>query len=120
MIECENKKCALYFGIIGMFVLSCVLCGVYYNGHTDRSNGAGVGEALSEQRKITDRITDAEIRAADSEVRIDDSKRAVESAAERADRVGEIISQTGDSINRCRLILQEVRKNPIKKSNDRV
>lgn len=120
MIECENKKCALYFGVIAVFVLSCVLCGVYYNGHADRSNGAGIGKAVGEQREITDRITEAEIRASDGEVRIDDSQRAVEDAAQRADRIGDIISQTGDSIERCRLILKEVRAHPVKKGDDGV
>ena len=118
MIDCENKKCAVYFGVIIVFVCSCVLFGVYNNGKSSSDVRAGISKALGEQRKVTDRITETEIRAGDSEVRVDNSKRAVESAEGRAERVTEIITDTGDSIERCRAVLREVRKNPIKKSNE--
>ena len=102
MIDCENKKCAVYFGVIAVFVCSCVLFGVYNNGKSDSDVGAGIGKALDEQRKVTDRITETEIRAGDSEVRVDNSKRAVETAEGRADRITEIVTDAGDSIERCR------------------
>lgn len=110
----DEKKKYVFYGIIGLIIVSILACLFLCGGISD--NGAGIksvreqlGSAETTEREITDGIESAEGRTKNIQDGIEQGEAAIDNAEERADCIEENLTDADGLIAGCQRILENVR-----------
>jgi peptidoglycan hydrolase CwlO-like protein len=110
----DEKKKYVFYGIIGLIIVSILACLFLCGGISD--NGAGIesvreqlNSAATTERELTEGIESAEARTENIQERVSKSEAGIDAATNRAEDVERNITSSGELIKECQRILENVR-----------